>query len=311
MAHIRRGSVSSTRSESPLVFVAAANSDIDHWMKTWHSVPARSLIEAQVTTVDADTSVEDACEALLSSGASCLAIKSTDDSYHGLFDYSDVNAFLVLAATRHRSLRDDSDNTRAERIIAAATAGHVPIQLVSNLSDKNPLVILPHDADLISLLAVFSRGAHRVLIRGPSPSTEFLGVASDRGTLAWFASQTQKDPAFMRYLSNPISCLALPSLYLYSSVVSVSSAATALDAMTLMCDEGVSTVAVIDEDQGHLLSALSVTDIARIVVPSEDSQILFTPVLQLVARVKDAIGATDGADRYPGSWCNSHHRPYV
>jgi len=74
---------------------------------------------------------------------------------------------------------------------------------------------------------------------------------------------------------------------------------TALDAMTLMSDEGVSTLAVIDEDQRHLLSALSVTDIARIVVPSENSQILSTPVLQLVARIKDAIGATDGADRYP------------
>ena len=133
----------------------------------------------------------------MSSGAPCLAIQAKDSSYIGLFDvcnhcvytrdsflppskHADVNAFLVLAATRNKSTkREDATNpNRAEKIIAAATAGHVPVQLVSSminssgpisncpdhstdLSDKNPLHVLPHDADLISLLAFFAEGAHR------------------------------------------------------------------------------------------------------------------------------------------------------
>ena len=32
---------------------------------------------------------------------------------------------------------------------------------VIDLSDKNPLVTLPHDATIISLLEIFSRGTHR------------------------------------------------------------------------------------------------------------------------------------------------------
>jgi len=94
--------------------------------------------------------------------------------------HADVNAFLVLAATRNKSTKreDPTDPNRAEKIIAAATAGHVPVQLVSSkvkltgsisncpdrsadLSDKNPLHVLPHDADLIDLLALFAEGAHR------------------------------------------------------------------------------------------------------------------------------------------------------
>ena len=94
--------------------------------------------------------------------------------------YADVNAFLVLAATRNKSTKgeDPADPNRAEKIIAAATAGHVPVQLVSSkvnltgqisncphrspdLSDKNPLHALPHDADLIELLALFAEGAHK------------------------------------------------------------------------------------------------------------------------------------------------------
>lgn len=97
------------------------------------------------------------------------------------FKPADVNAFLVLAATRHKSTKreDPADPNRAEKIIAAATAGHVPVQLVCSknnlknpisdlpdrsaidLSDKNPLHALPHDADLVDLLALFAGGTHR------------------------------------------------------------------------------------------------------------------------------------------------------
>ena len=108
--------------------------------------------------------------------------------------HADVNAFLVLAATRHKSTKreDPTDPNRAEKIIAAATAGHVPVQLVSSkvsftrpisncpdrsvdLSDKNPLHVLPHDADIVDLLSLFARGAHR----GAESHTTALGQWTD------------------------------------------------------------------------------------------------------------------------------------
>lgn len=82
-----------------------------------------------------------------------------------------------------------------------------------------------------------------------------------------------------------------------------------LDAMRLMCDGGVSSVAVIEEEGGGLLSAVSVTDIGKvrlepfffldleavvagtefccqIVVPSQSNQILSTPLHQFIALIK-------------------------
>lgn len=103
-----------------------------------------------------------------------------------------------------------------------------------------------------------------MLVKSPTSPTEFLGVVTDRGALSWFASQAQSDSTFLRYLSNPLSSLPLPSLYLYSSVVVVTPTSTVLDAMSLMSDEGVSSVAVIIEEDGRLLSAISVTDIAKV-----------------------------------------------
>jgi hypothetical protein len=103
---------------------------------------------------------------------------------HVFSQYADVNAFLTLAATRHTLLVEDlPGKVRAKDIVAAAKAGRVPVHLVSSslflfarcrfhfnnvilfpdLSEKNPIEILAHNATLLSLLAIFSRGTHRSL----------------------------------------------------------------------------------------------------------------------------------------------------
>lgn len=47
-------------------------------------------------------------------------------------------------------------------------------------------------------------------------------------------------------------------------MVTVAATSTVLDAMSLMSDEGVSSVAVTVGEDGGLLSAISVTDIAKV-----------------------------------------------
>jgi CBS-domain-containing membrane protein len=87
---------------------------------------------------------------------------------------------------------------------------------------------------------------------------------SDKSLLEWFAKSAQTSPSLATYLSSPLSSLALPSLYLYASVVAAKANDTVLDVMRLMSDYGVSSVAVIEEEGGRLLSAVSVTDIGKV-----------------------------------------------
>ncbi|KAJ2914433.1 hypothetical protein MD484_g5962, partial [Candolleomyces efflorescens] len=300
-----------TESASP-TFISGSDTDATEWTKEWKGVLARDLIDFRIISVDADSTVEEACDKLLSEDAPCLAVRSEQSdhdapnrsSYQGLFDFSDVNAFLTLAATRHTfSLDDTAPDPRQLKIVEAAIAGRVPVHLVSNLSDKNPLISLPNDADVVSLLEVFARGTHRVLIQASDHSGEPIGMVSDRGLLAWFDSYAKTNPSFRQYLANPIQPLSLPSLHIYTSVVATSSTASVLDAMKLMSEEGVSSVAVIDEECGVLLSAVSVTDIGKIVVPSQSNQILGMPLHQFISLVKTKDGRTDGADRYPVYSC--------
>jgi len=46
--------------------------------------------------------------------------------------------------------------------------------------------------------------------------------------------------------------------------VASTSSRSVLDAMKLMSEEGVSSVAVVEEETGYLLSAVSVTDIGKV-----------------------------------------------
>ncbi|KAF5379060.1 hypothetical protein D9615_005932 [Tricholomella constricta] len=290
---------------APLNLISPPAADSEQWTKDWGAILARDLIDSRIVIVDADTSVEDACDTLLAEDILCLAVKSqspdaTGSPYLGLFDFSDVNAFLTLAATSHTLLPEDLlEKPRSSEIVSAARAGRVEVHLVSNFSEKNPLETLPNDATILSLLELFSRGTHRALVRSASSSDEFVGMVSDRGLLTWFASYATKTPSLQLFLSNSLHSLSLPSLNIYSAVIGTTASSTVLDAMRLMSEEGVSSVAVIDDDSGALLSAVSVTDIGKLVVPSQSKQILSTPLHLFISLIKESDGSTDGADKYP------------
>jgi len=105
---------------------------------------------------------------------------------------------------------------------------------------------------------------HRVGLIESSTSNEFLGMVSDHRLLSWFSSYAAKTPSLQEFLTNSLYSFALPSLNIYDAVVASNANSTVLDAMKLMSEEGVSSVAVLDDECGNLLSAVSVTDIGKV-----------------------------------------------
>jgi CBS domain-containing protein len=61
-----------------------------------------------------------------------------------------------------------------------------------------------------------------------------------------------------------LQTLPLPSFNASTSVVAALASATILDAMRLMSEDGVSSIAVLEDESGVLLSAVSVTDIGKV-----------------------------------------------
>ncbi|KAH7099682.1 hypothetical protein BKA62DRAFT_283016 [Auriculariales sp. MPI-PUGE-AT-0066] len=258
------------------------------------SVAADELIDCPVVVIDGDESVENACKALLDNKANCVVVQGTDGQYMGLFDYADVNAFLVLASNSHNLRPFELADQRIAEILSCAKKGHVPVRLVINLSEKNPLVIVPRSAELLALLGVFSRGTHQVIVEDDDQT--LLGIVSDMRLVTWFMTSASTHPGLASVLISPLS--ALPGIGMQHAVVSASTEDTLLDAMRLLSEQGVSSIAVVDP-AGMLLSAVSVRDIGRLVVPSPNKRILEMPLAQFIAIIKAEDGATDGIDKFP------------
>lgn len=124
-----------------------------------------------------------------------------------------------------------------------------------------PALTKPNRKDLMS---------PKVLIRSSSEPSSYLGFVTDRSLLSYFHSHSQFSAALNRYLSNPLHSLSLPSLSLRSAVVYNTASETVLDAMKLMSEQGVSSVAIVEDNPTaqsmNLLSAVSVTDIGKVCV---------------------------------------------
>ena len=88
MSMRKRLSVSSSRSDSSFVFSTTPNAESEEWVAAWRSVQAKGMcstatcpqrsvtmeldiIDSPVVTVDAETSVEDACEV-----SACFTLRS-------------------------------------------------------------------------------------------------------------------------------------------------------------------------------------------------------------------------------------------
>jgi hypothetical protein len=126
-----------------------------------------------------------------------------------------------------------------------------------------------------------------VLIQGEDPSEPWLGMVSDRSVLSYLAQHAQRVRSLQSYFDNPLNRLALPSLNLFTSIISTAADSTTLEAMKLMNDEGVSSIAVVEEVNGTLLSAISVTDIGR--VRRHQSSQRFTVLM----RIKDCCSLSE------------------
>ncbi|KAI3605274.1 cbs domain protein [Moniliophthora roreri] len=279
--------------------IAPIESDI--WVENWKAFFARDIIDSRIVTVKAELSVEDACDKLLSEDIPCLAVLGNPESQglKGLFDFSDVNAFLTLAATKHTFTPEDlRDKPRVQDIFLAAKAGHVPVHLTSQ-KRIHWKYYLTMPASCRYSNPLLEEYIEAILIRSSVPFQGFVGIVSDRRLLSWFESYAAENSSMKRFLSDPIRSFSFPSFNLYTAVVAATSKASVLEAMQLMSEEGVSSIAVLDDETGALLSAVSVTDIGKLVVPSSSNQILNIPLHQFISYIKAPEGSTDGAERFP------------
>ncbi|KAG0099241.1 cell separation during budding [Podila epicladia] len=149
----------------------------------WTMVEVGTLVAKQtLVTVDADSTVEDACEVLLQNGISSAPVYDANKNiYVGMFDYGDLMTYILLLLKKMQvPLKDQSVEMR-DLIQRTSKSQAVPVKLASDLSGKDPFCTVLPETRLGAVVHDFGTGIHRVAVMDPEGNMK--GIVSQSSTL--------------------------------------------------------------------------------------------------------------------------------
>ncbi|KAI8391021.1 uncharacterized protein BYT42DRAFT_179008 [Radiomyces spectabilis] len=273
--------------------------------RDWTMVHASALVKNQkVVTIDGAMPVEEACNVLVEHNISSAPVynghhEAKDHaithprSYVGMIDYGDFMSYILLVLQKCPAPINSGENVPGDTfevkdIVRRALAGQsIPVKLASDLSRKNPFYSILPEATLLSAMEEFACGIHRVCVM--AADGEVLGILS-QSTVVQYLFDNRKSYSDIEQLMNQ----TLRQLNLgEADVIAVGAESIVLDALSLMRQYGVSSVAVLGNN-GEIVGNISMTD-----VKSYRYQLLWTRCFQFVRIVRTQQGIDDGQDRLP------------
>jgi hypothetical protein len=111
----------------------------------------------------------------------------------GTFDYSDLNAYLLLVVGI--AVPEEGNVPYYKELARRGREGRtIAVQDVKDIGKKDPLTTLPRNADLTKAVEIFGSGIHRILITEES-SKEVVGILSQLTLVEFFWEHGRNFPA--------------------------------------------------------------------------------------------------------------------
>lgn len=128
----------------------------------------------------------------------------------GTFDYSDLNAYLLLAAGLTQP--DEERMPSFEQLARKARDGiKIPLRDVKDLGTKNPLTTLPASASVLKAVETFGGGIHRVVVVDESTESEVVGIFSQFRLVKFLWENARSFPVIDQLYPQPLRDLAIGS----------------------------------------------------------------------------------------------------
>lgn len=140
-----------------------------------------------------------------------ILIRDSPESHTavGTFDYNDLNAYLLLVVGLAKP--NEEDEECVNQIVTKAREGKpIALREVKDLGKKEPLVTLPHTADLKKAMELFGSGIHRILIVKEA-TTEVIGILTQLRLVRFFWENRKSFPAIDQLYSINIKELNIGS----------------------------------------------------------------------------------------------------
>jgi CBS domain-containing protein len=255
-------------------------------------VPLSELVQKdKLVTVDANESVEKSFEVLHDNEFTCLPVRE-GGAVTSTFDYADLNAYLLVALGHIVPMNHDSD--MQENVNRARSGRPVPVKFAAQLGVKDPFVSVPSSSTLSTAVEILGHGVHRIAVTDPSDMREVVGMLSQRRTINYIWEHGRLFKSLESLFQMQLSDLKIGST---KGLFTINGEDTVLQALKLMHNEGVSSLAVVDDKQ-NLLGNISIVDV-RLLTKASQAGLLKHTCKQFLSVILSQRGLVDGKDSVP------------
>ncbi|KAL2860895.1 CBS domain-containing protein [Aspergillus lucknowensis] len=263
--------------------------------RDWREISIGELVSPDdLKFVEVNTGIEEATNILIDSGAPVLLVRETAEhkTAVGTFDYNDLNTYLLLAAGLTRP--DEELLPAYEELARKAREGiPIPMEDVKELGRKEPLTTLPASASVMTAVETFGGGVHRVIVVDEVQNNEVVGIFSQFRLVKFLWENGRCFPVLDQLYPQSLRDLKIGS----QNVISINGDKPLCDALLLMHNEGISSVAVID-NHTNVVGNISTTDV-KLLTRSSSLPLLRNTCTHFISVILSTRGLQDGKDSFP------------
>ncbi|KAI0397523.1 hypothetical protein F5Y17DRAFT_414727 [Xylariaceae sp. FL0594] len=262
--------------------------------RDWRDIAIGELVsDDDIKWVDMDTSVEDASMTLVKNTKSNVVLireNATSTTPVSTFDYDDLNAYVLVVVGLAQppeelvGLYDDI----AKR---AQARDSIPLRDIQPICRKETLVTLQGDEDLVRAVEVFGSGIHRVLVT--NFQGEVVGILSQLKLMEFFWNEGINFRVIDELYPKLMKDLAIGS----QQIIAVNSDSPLAEALILMFQEGLSSVAVVDNAL-NVVGNISTADV-RLLISAASLPLFHNSCLHFISVILTERGVEKGRDSFP------------
>ncbi|KAI1412678.1 hypothetical protein F5Y13DRAFT_41390 [Hypoxylon sp. FL1857] len=269
--------------------------------RDWRDVAVGELVSKDdVSWVELDTSVEDATMALLKNTSSNVVIVREDATSSipvSTFDYNDLNAYILVVVGLAHPPEDlvELYDTVAKKAQARIS---IPLRDVQPIFRKESLVTLQGDEDLVKAIEIFGSGVHRVLIT--NHNGEVIGILSQLKVLEFFWNEGVNFRVIDDLYPKLLRDVGVGS----QQIIAVNADSPLTEALNLMNQEGLSSVAVVDNGL-NVVGNISTADV-RLLTNATSLPLLQNSCMHFISVILTEKGVEKGKDSFPVFYVNPY-----
>ncbi|KAF2166332.1 hypothetical protein M409DRAFT_66782 [Zasmidium cellare ATCC 36951] len=260
--------------------------------RDWRTIQVHEIIDPNETRfVELDTSIEDTTKLLVRSGAPNVVLvresRKTKTAI-GTFDFSDLNAYLLLVLG---ITQPDED---AVHIAEKARSGEaIPLKDIQHhLGGHEEPAFIPSNATLSQAMEILGGGHHRVVMNKEGTS-EAVGVLSQLRLVRFFWDNHTNFAATEKLYQLTLKELQLGA----KEVLAINGDKPLADALRLMHSEGITSLPVLDQ-QRNVVGNISHVDV-RLLTDTSAIPLLSGTCIHFISVILSERGMMDGKDSYP------------